>query len=137
MARNGKYSIVLNWYSPIGGLETFNFTAQKSYGYDINNVQTAQRDVFNNWDTDFIDGFIEYDTINIEANQRIIVRSQNLTQQQIDAIATIKLSPRIIDADNEVGVLIDRSSFVYRTDNDKRYSIQFFITYPNLIIPTV
>lgn len=136
MARSGKFSIILSWYNSIGGIETWNFTAQKSYGYDINNVVNAKRDVFNDWDNDFSNGIIENDTLSIDANQKLIVRSQNLTLQQIEAIATIKLSPQVYDADQQLGVLIDRSSFAYRTDNDKRHSIEFFITYPNLIIPT-
>ena len=136
MARSGKYSILLSWFNSLGGIETWNFTAQKSYGYDINSVVTAQRDILNNWDNDFINGIVETDTLNIEANQKLIVRSQNLTLQQIEAIATIKLSPQVFDADQRAGVLIDRTSFAYRTENDKRYSIEFFITYPNLIIPT-
>lgn len=137
MARSGKFSILLSWYNSIGGIETWNFTAQKSYGYEINNVVTTKRDFFNDWDNDFSNGIIESDTLSIEANQKLIVRSQDLTLQQVEAIATIKLSPQVYDIDKKLGVLIDRSSFSYRKDNDKRHSIEFFITYPSLIIPTV
>jgi hypothetical protein len=135
MARDGKYSINLSWYNTLGGIELFNFTARKSYGYNIGEVQTAERDVFNDWSNDFTG--TETDVINVQANKTVIVRSQNLTEQQINAIAQIKISPKVVDEDTSTTVRIDRTSFQYRTDHDKRFEIEFRLTYPNLVINTL
>ena len=137
MARSGRYNILLAWYDSLGGIDTQSFTAYKSYGYDISNVQNSKRDIFNDWDSDFITGIGDSDTINIEANERIIIRSQDISLDRIDGLAQIKLSPAVFDGGQNIKVNIDRSSFVYRKDDDKRHSIQFFITYPDLIIPTL
>jgi len=137
MARSGKYSINLSWYNLLGGIELFSFVAQKSYGYTIGKVTKAKRDVFNDWDNDFLDAEVEIDVLDIPANETIIVRSQDLTEQQITAIAQIKVSPVVNDVDQGLQVSIDRKSFNYRTDGDKRHEISFILTYPDLIIPTL
>ena len=135
MARDGKYSINLSWYNLLGGVELFNFTARKSYGYNIGKVTTSQRDVFQSWPDNFTG--TETDLIGLEANETITVRSQNLTAQQISAIAQIKISPSVKDEDLGINVTIERRSFSYRTDHQKRHEIEFQITYPSLIIPTL
>ena len=127
MARSGKYSIDLNWLNTLGGVEHWNFTAQKTYGYNISDVVTMERDIFQNWDTDFIAGEKQSEHLSLKANESNIVRSQALTLQQVKAIAKIKYSIRVndeTDINNIVTVLVDKQSFTYRTDNDKQY---FFI----------
>lgn len=134
MARSGKYSIVLQWLDTLGGWEHWNFTAWKTHGWDIANVKTIKRDIFQDWDTDFIEGLTESEHISLESNENITVRSQDLTLQQINAIARIKLSIKVNDETsitNIVTVIVDKNSFKYRTDNDKRHSIEFNIRYPS------
>jgi len=140
MARSGKFAIHLNWLNTLGGWEHWNFTAFKTFGDDISNVETIKRDIFQNWDTDFIAGLTESEHISLDANETIIVRSQDLTLQQINAIKNIKKSIKVndeTDTANIVTVLVDKSSFQYRTDNDKRHTIEFKITYPGQIIQSL
>ena len=140
MARSGKFSVVLNWLNSLGGFEHWNFTAFKTFGFDIGNTETIRRDIFQNWDTDFIAGETESEHISIEANDIIIVRSQDLTVQQINAIARIKFSIKVndeTDLASIVTVLVDKASFQYRTDADKRHTIEFKITYPGEIIQSL
>lgn len=135
MARNGKFSIVLNWLNTLGGVEHWNFTAQKTFGFDISNVQTMERDIFADWDTDFIAGEVESEHLSLQANEVKRVRSQDLTLQQVNAIARIKISLAVndeTDIDNIVRVLVDKSSFSYRTENDKLNFIEFDIRYPKV-----
>lgn len=140
MARSGQYSIVLNWLNSLGGWEHWNFTAFKSFGYNIGNVETIKRDIFQDWDTDFIAGQTESEHISLDVNEAVQVRSQDLTLQQINAIARIKFSLKVND-ETELGaivtVLVDKSSFQYRTDNDKRHSIEFRISYPGKQVQTL
>ena len=132
--RTGKYNIILQWYNTLGGIETWNFTAFKSYGYNISGVQIADRDTFADWENNFTDAQYDHDLLDIKAAETITVRSQDLTVQQINAISQIKISPRIFDIDRNVNVKINRSSFQFRTDNDKRHEIAFEITYPDIVV---
>ena len=134
MPRSGKYSIVLNWLDTLGGVEHWNFVAQKTYGWDIGRTETIKKDIFQDWDVAFIAGQTESEHLSIEAGQSVIVRSGDLTVQQINAIARIKLSIKVndeTDINNIVTVLVDKSSFQYRTDADKRHTIEFKISYPS------
>jgi len=132
-----KYNIDLAWLNTLGGWEHWRFTAFKSYGYDISDVNTFERDIFQNWDTDFINGQTQTDTLSLTAKKTLIVRSQDLTIQQIEAIARVKISIKVID-ETDINklqtVIVDKSSFTYRTDNDKRHSTQFNIERPSEII---
>ena len=87
MARLGKYFIQLRWLNSLGGWESWNFQAFKTHGYNISNVQTIERDVFEGWDTDFINGDTQGEHLSVKVEESIIVRSQDLTEDQINAIA--------------------------------------------------
>ena len=137
MARSGRYSIMISWYNTLGGLEVFNFQAFKSYGWDIGKTEKSKRDTFASWESNFTNADQEIDILKIDARESIIVRSQNLTQQQIDAISQIRISPRVKDEDRDLVVDIDRRSFSYRKDHDKRHEISFTIRYPDQIINTL
>ena len=135
MARTGKYFITLSWLNPLGGWEFWKFQANKTYGYSISNTQTIKRDIFQDWSTTFIAGQTESEHLSIEASESIRVRSQNLTVQQMNAIAMIKFSLKvqdITDISNKVTVLVDKGSIQYRTDGEKITSLEFDITYPSL-----
>ena len=129
-----KFNIDLTWLNSLGGWEHWRFTAFKTYGYDIDNVEIIEKDILQNWDANFIAGGTQQDVLSQQARETITVRSQNLSIQQINAIARIKFSIRVIDetdSSNLTTVITDKSSFQYRTDNDKRHSIEFDILYPN------
>ena len=132
--RTGDYNLILQWYNTLGGIETFNFTAFKSHGYNISNVQIAERDTFSDWENNFTDAQYDHDLLSIAAAETIVVRSQDLTEQQINAIAQIRISPRIFDVSRGVNVRVNRNSFTYRKDHNKRNEISFQITYPDLVV---
>lgn len=133
------FNIDLQWLNTLGGWEHWSFTAFATRGYQIGNVETIKKDIFQNWDTTFIAGGTESEHISIEANNSIIVRSQDLTEEQVNAIARIKISIKVqdeTDVDNITTVIVDKASFEYATDNDKRFTIAFQILLPGEIIQT-
>jgi hypothetical protein len=75
--------------------------------------------------------------LNIVANESIIVRSQFLTDQQVNAISRIRLSISVRDVALDRVVIIDPESFEYRTDAKKLNEIEFTINYPNEQIQTL
>jgi len=133
MARSGKYSIVLQWLNSLGGWEFWNFQAQKTYGYNISNVQTIKRDIFINLDLYFSAGLFQNEHLILEVEEVLRVRTQNLTFQQMNAIAQLKWSIKVMDVTDptrDIVVIVDKSSFQYRTDGEKITSLEFDITYP-------
>lgn len=130
--------IYLTWLNSLGGREYWNFTAIKEYKTRNRSVE-IQRDIFNNWDVDFIEGDTQGDVASIDSADSITVRSQLLTKEQADAIWKIKDSLRVQqvrDDDSLITVLVDKGSFTKYEDRDRLYVVEFEITYPNNQIQT-
>jgi len=133
------FNLNIAWLNTLGGWEFFNFQARKSYGYASQSISQLEVSQFNDWDTDFIAGSGGVEELRIDASETITVRSQQLTKDQIAAIARIKLSRRVQDVTNPykpINVIVNKGSFQYYTDADKRRTIEFNITYPKINIQT-
>ncbi|NRA93291.1 MAG: hypothetical protein HRU26_11510 [Psychroserpens sp.] len=98
-------------------------------------------DIFNNWDTDFIAGEIEEETLSLQASNTIILRSGLIQEEEANAIATIKyginvqtVSGDFVNANQTIS--IDRNSFEYRTDREKNIELSFRISLPKIQIQT-
>lgn len=127
----------LTWLNTIGGWEHWTFTARKTESYNMRDVQTITRDILEDWDTEFIGAQTEREHISLEANESLIVRSQNLTAQQVRAIARIKFSIKVQDMTDPlkpITVIVDKASIDYTTDKNKTNFIEFAISYPSIII---
>jgi hypothetical protein len=125
--------IHLTWLNSLGGWEFFNFQSIKDYKVSSSG-QVIKRDVFNNWDTEFITGNTENDYSSVRANKVTTVRSQLVTEAEADAIWNIKTSIKVqVVNDNNTltTVLVDKGSFTKYKDRDKLYAIEFNITYPD------
>jgi hypothetical protein len=139
MATAGDNYINLTWLNSVGGWEYWTFTARHSYGYDSNDIGRIEKDIFQNWDADFISGQSETEVLGKDVRSFITVRSQLLTKEQVDAIAKIRNSIKVqeVRSTGNVTVLVDTGSFTYRTDKDKTITIEFRITYPREQIQTL
>jgi hypothetical protein len=135
-----KQNIYLTWLNNLGAWEYYNFTAKKDYGVDISGSKTISRDIFNNWDAEFINGETEEDYISFDSvNETVVVRSQLMTREELQAVKNIKTAIRVqqIRSDNtKVTVLVDKSSFKTYSDGDKLYQIEFEFKYPRTQIQT-
>jgi hypothetical protein len=134
-----RQNIYLTWLNSLGGWEYWNFTAEKDYSEDILESTSISRDILNDWDNTFINGETQDDYIRIQSVPKVLVRSQFMTRDEVEAVKNIKTAIRVqeIRSDNsKVTVLVDKSSFRYKSDGDKLFSIEFEITYPNTIIQT-
>ena len=129
MTTSQTYEIKLTWLNSFGGWEYWNFLAKKTHGYNIRKEKNGfvERDVFQSWDTDFIAGNSQKETIRVRAAKTVTVRSQLLTEQQIEAIAKINLSISVRDVTEDTVVIVDSKTFSYRTDGDKLHQIEFNI----------
>ena len=118
-------SIYLTWLNYLGGMDSWLFTADKDFGIEIEGVETAEKNIFIDWDNSYEGNKIKYDIKRV-SRENILVRSQNLTISQISAIKYIKTSPLVMwDGKN---VSVDSSGFTVYSETDKLYSISFTIT---------
>lgn len=121
-------SIYLTWLNYLGGMDSWVFTAQKDYGVDIEDVQETENNIFINWPNSYSDSAIKYQ-IKRQSRETILVRSQNLTLDQVNGLKYIKTSPLVQTYDNLYkNVLVDNSSFTVYSESDKLYSISFTIS---------
>lgn len=132
-----KQNIYLTWLNNLGTWEYYNFKAEKDYGVDIKDSPSFTRDVFNNWDAGFINGETQDDYISIVASDKVTVRSQFMTLEELIGVKNIKYAIRAqeIRSDNsKITVMVDKSSFKVRSDGDKLYQLEFDIKYPKIQI---
>lgn len=127
--------LYLTWKNPLGEHDYWKFTAEKEYGVDILEVKESENNLITNWPKsygEFADT-VKFD-ISRTANDTILVRSQNLTLEQIQAMKYIKTSPLVqimVSKTDRRTVRVDGSSFTTYNETDKLYGIQFTISYTN------
>jgi len=104
---------------------------------DITDSGTTRNNVFPSWPRSWGENA---DTIDrktyTKAKNKILVRSQHLTENQRDALKYIKTSPVVqivISRNNRRTVLVDTDSFKVYDEAEKLYTIQFYITYTDEI----
>lgn len=130
-----NFNLRLCWLNNLGGFDYWNFTAGSEPQTEIEDTGSKSKNVFPNFPV----SYGEYaDTLDREQTYRksfkkILVRSQHVTQEQLEAISYIKSSPlvQIINSRTDRRtVIVDSDSFVrYREYEDKEYNIQFTISY--------
>lgn len=129
--------IKLTWLNNLGGFEYFTFNAYKTYGIDVASTGEVNNNIFQNWPTSYGENA---NTINKnsfrESTNRIVINTQFLTLDELNAISTIKSSP-IVQIINSRGdtrtVLVDKESFNTHVDNEKLHSISFTVSYTDNI----
>jgi hypothetical protein len=120
--------IYLTWLNYLGGMDYWLFTAQKDYGVDIEDVRQTDENIFINWDDSYNSNRIKYD-IKRTSRENILVRSQNLTLEQVQGLKYIKTSPLVqMYSGSFVNVLVDNSSFTVYSETEKLYTISFTIS---------
>lgn len=128
--------VTLRWLNTLGGWEYWTFTARSTHGLAIGNVKDFKPDIFDNWDTDFIAGSGDTETLSLDAAETMTLRTGGLTKDQANGLSTIKYSLNVQTVSNGQTVQIDRGSFDYRTDREKNIELSFKITKAQIQIQT-
>ena len=125
--------IYISWLNYLGGFEYFFFTAKKEFQIEIGETGESSNNILPNWpqsqgktaDT------LRKQTFRTSRN-RVLVRSQHLTINQLEALDVIKTSPlvQIIEGRTDRRtVIVDSDSFKKYDEADKLFTIQFSISY--------
>ena len=129
--------IYLTWLNHLGGFEYFLFTALKEFQIEITDSKTTTQNIFPNWPNSWGQNA---DTITKKVSttgkNKIVVKSQHLTENQIEAIKLIKISPVVqivTSRSDRRTVIVDSDSFRVSDEVEKLFALQFSITYTNEI----
>lgn len=125
--------IYLSWLSYLGGFNYWLFKAYKDHSVDISDSGELDTNLFPEWPNsygEFADTIRKQTYRN--SRKQILVRSQQITQDQLLALQQIKTSP-LVQIVNSIydrrTVIVDTDSFTTYKEEDKLYSISFTITY--------
>lgn len=125
--------IYITWLNYLGGFEYFFFTAKKEFQVEIGETGTSENNILPNWPQS--QGKTA-DTLNKQtfrtSRNKIVVRSQHLTQNQLEALTSIKTSPLVQIVESRTDrrtVIVDNDSFKKYDEIDKLFTIQFTISY--------
>jgi hypothetical protein len=124
-------NIYLTWLNNLGGFDYWNFTAKKDYQVEIQESGVTRQNIFPTWPQSYgtFADTIRKQTYRV-SNKFITVRSQHVTQAQLDAISYIKSSVLVqivTSRQDRRTVIVDADSFMKYRDRDDTYSIAFNI----------
>jgi hypothetical protein len=123
----------LGWVNYLGGIDYWNFTAQKVRGIDILNTARVKE---NTLLIDWVNGDTVTKEVRRESREIMTVRAQYLTEDQLQAIAYLRSSvlvQQVISAASRRTVLVDNASFRLYEEGDKLFTIEFNISYTDTI----
>ena len=121
----------------LGGFEYFFFTAKKEYQVDVEETGETRQNILPNWPNSW---GLNADTLDKQTFRKsrdsVIVRSQYLTLNQLNALKHIRTSPLVQIMTSRLDrrtVIVDSDSFKVYDEQDKLFSLQFKIKFTNNI----
>lgn len=129
--------IYISWLNYLGGFEYFLFTAEKEFDVDIEETGEVTINTFPAWPDSYGENA---DTIKKQVfrntRNRIVVRSQHLSDGQVQALAFIRTSPLvqiIASRTDRRTVLVDTDSFRKYDEGEKLFTMEFSVSYTDPI----
>lgn len=123
------------WLNNLGGFDYWRFKDLSEYGEDITGTTESVKSIFPAWPRSYGQ---DADTIRQETSrdsaQTILVRAENLTEQQCIDLKNIKLSPLVQIVNSRTDrrtVILDKNSFIFRKAGEKNNTLTFTCTYTN------
>lgn len=125
--------IYITWLNHLGGFEYFLFMGRKDYETDIIESGQTKVNIMASWPNSYGQ---TADTIEKQTYRRskksIVVKSQHLTLNQVEALSAIRTSPLVqvvYSRTDRVTVLVDTDSFRRYSEDDKVFTMQFRIVF--------
>lgn len=133
-----RQPIYLTWLNPHGGFEYFLFTAENMYQVDVEDTGVTRNNLLPQWPKSYD---TNADTINRQtfrtSRNIIILRSQHLTDNQLEALSYIRSSVLVqivYTRNNRRTVIVDANSFKKYDEQDQQlHTLQFTLSYTDEI----
>lgn len=129
--------LYLTWLNQFGGFDYWPFIGRYDLNVEIEDSATTNKNIFPGWPKSY---GADADTIKKQtfrtSRESILVRSQNLTREQVSQLRYIKTSPlvQILSTRHDrITVIPDSNSFTVFKDINKLHTMQFSISYTNQI----
>jgi hypothetical protein len=127
----------ITWLNYLGGFEYFPFTAKKEFQVNVLETGTTRNNLLPNWPNSYgkTADTIDKQTFRISKNG-VIVRSQHLSLNQVEALSYIRTSPLVqivYSRTDRRTVIVDDDSFKKYDEGDKLFSMQFRILFTDEI----
>lgn len=127
----------ITWLNYLGGFEYFPFTAKKEFQVDVLETGQTRKNIFPGWPNSYgkFADTIDKQTFRISKNS-VIVRSQHLSLNQLEALSCIRTSPLVQLVYSRLDrrtVIVDDDSFKKYDEADKLHTLQFKIFFTDEI----
>jgi len=122
----------ITWLNYLGGFEYFPFTAQKEFDVDVLSAGQTRNNILPGWPNSYGKNAdtIDKQTFRTSKNS-VIVRSQHLSLNQLEALSYIRTSPLVqlvTSRRDRRTLLVDTDSFKKYDEGDKIFTLQFKVT---------
>ena len=142
----GRGDILLRWLNPVGGYDTFYFIRNHDFSLRVTDRQIRRRNIFKDWDDEFVSGDTQDDYFATDAVEARTVRTQFLTNDEAVQMKWLLSSNKVYEVfqtDDEGcarhkqrTVLIDPGEYLFRTLKNKLNKLEFSYRYTDsLILP--
>lgn len=125
--------LYITWLNYLGGFEYFFFTAEKEFQISIGDTGQTKNNLLPSWPNSYGKNA---DTINKQtfrnSTKKVVIRSQHLTMNQLDALSYIRTSPLVQLVESRVDrrtLIVDTDSFKKYDEGEKLYTLIFTINY--------
>ena len=119
----------------LGGFEYFFFTAKKEFGVDVEQTGETRENILPNWPQSWGKNADTLDKQTFRTSRDyVIVRSQYLSFNQLQALKYIRTSPLVqivYSRIDRLTVLVDTDSFKVYDEADKLFSVAFKVRFTN------
>ena len=127
----------ITWLNYLGGFEYFPFTAKKEFQVDVQAAGQTRVNILPSWPNSYGKNAdtIDKQTFRISKNA-VIVRSQHLSLNQLEALSYIRTSPLVQLVTSRVDrrtLIVDTDSFKKYDESDKLFTIQFRVLFTDEI----
>lgn len=129
--------IYITWLNNLGDFEYFFFNAKSLYQVDVEDSGTTTKNILPSWPKSY---GTTADTILKQTyrktRNKIILRTQHLSRNQLDVITGIRTSPLVqivYSRTNRRTVIVDTDSFKKYDETEDLFGLQFSISYTDQI----
>lgn len=129
--------LYITFLNPLGGFEYFLFRQRNEYQVDIEQAGETTKNIFPDWPRSYgaFADTIDKTTFRNGRNS-IIIKSQYLTLNQVEALSFIKTSPIVelmTSRTDKIRVIVDTDSYTKYDEANRLFTIQFKIKMTNNI----